>query len=176
MATYRIVPERSEVQIAATSSLHPIHTRARGLEGFLELDVLQGGRVNVQRPARAEVSFPVQHLSSGNPLEDRELKRRIDARRFPSIDGVLGELRATDRDGRYLARGDLTFRGVTNSHEDEVTIEQVDARTLRLVGEHTFDIREFGMDPPRILMFRVEPKVKVSVEIVAATDEGAIAS
>jgi hypothetical protein len=35
------------------------------------------------------------------------------------------------------------------------------------VGEHTFDIRDFGMDPPKILMFRVEPEVNVRVEIVA---------
>ena len=171
MARYRIAPERSEVQIDAKSSLHPIHTSTRGLEGFLELEVLGGGRVNTQSPANAKLSFPVDELSSGNALEDRELKRRIDARRFPSIDGVLDELRETGRDGRYLARGDLTFRGVTNSYEDEITIEQVDERTLRLVGEHIFDIREFGMDPPKIMMFRVEPEVKVRVEIVAAKND-----
>ena len=171
MARYRIAPERSEVQIDAKSSLHPIHTSTRGLEGFLELEVLGGGRVNTHSPANAKLSFPVDELSSGNALEDRELKRRIDARRFPSIDGVLDELRETGRDGRYLARGDLTFRGVTNSYEDEITIEQVDERTLRLFGEHIFDIREFGMDPPKIMMFRVEPEVKVRVEIVAAKND-----
>jgi polyisoprenoid-binding protein YceI len=171
VARYRIDPERSEVQIDAKSSLHPIHTRARGLEGFLELEVLGDGRVNLQVPARAKLSFPVDQLQSGNPLEDRELRRRIDARRFPSIDGVLDELRETGREGRSLARGDLTFRGVTNTYEDEITIEQPDERTLRLVGEHTFDIRDFGMEPPKILMFRVEPDVKVRVEIIAVKNE-----
>jgi polyisoprenoid-binding protein YceI len=171
VATYRIEPERSEVQIDARSSLHPIHTAARGLEGFVELDVLGGGRVNLQSPARAKLAFPVDQLSSGNALEDRELNRRIDARRFPSIDGVLDELRETGREGRHLARGDLTFRGVTNTYEDEVTIEQLDERTLRLVGEHTFDIRDFGMEPPKIMMFRVDPDVKVRVEIVAVKND-----
>jgi polyisoprenoid-binding protein YceI len=170
VTTYAIVPERSEVRIDAQSSLHPIHTSARGLEGFLELEMV-GGRVDLQRPARAKLSFPVDQLSSGNGLEDRELKRRIDARRFPSIDGMLEDLRETGRDGHYLARGDLTFRGVTNSYEEELTIEQVDERTLRLVGVHTFDIREFGMDPPKIMMFRVEPTVTVRVEIVAVKND-----
>jgi polyisoprenoid-binding protein YceI len=131
------------------------------------VDLLEDGRVDVQAPAKARLSLAVDKLSSGNRLEDRELKRRIDARRFPSIDGELGELRGGVTDGRYVARGDLTFRGVTNTYEDEIEIAQVDDRTLSLVGEHTFDIRDFGMDPPKILMFRVEPDVKVRVEIQA---------
>ena len=167
MAGYRIVPEESQVLIDARSSLHPIHTRTSGLEGSLELEVIGGGRLNLQAPANAKLSLPVDNLSSGNALEDRELKRRIDARRFPTISGELSELRETGKDGRYLARGDLTFRGVTNTYEDEITITFEDDRRLRLVGEHTFDIRDFGMDPPKILMFRVEPEVDVRVEIVA---------
>ena len=96
---------------------------------------------------------------------------RIDARRFPTIDGELTELRATGTDNRYVARGDLTFRGVTNTYEDEITITQVDDGTLRLEGAHTFDIRDFGMEPPRILMLRVEPDVSVRVEIIAEKED-----
>lgn len=42
MARFRIVPEKSAVLIEASSSLHPIHTRTEGLEGFLEVDVHDG--------------------------------------------------------------------------------------------------------------------------------------
>ena len=130
MARYRIVPEQSQVLIDARSSLHPIHTRTSGLEGSLDMEVIGGGHVNVQAPANAKLSLPVDDLSSGNALEDRELKRRIDARRFPTINGELSELRETGKDGRYVARGGLTFRGVTNTYEDEITITLVDDRTL----------------------------------------------
>ncbi len=75
------------------------------------------------------------------------------------------------RPGRYLASGDLTFRGVTNTYEDEITITEVDERTLRIAGEHTFDIRDFGMEPPRILMLKVEPNVNVRVEIIAQKED-----
>ena len=34
-------------------------------------------------------------------------------------------------------------------------------------GQSSFDIRDFGMEPPRILMLRVQPEVTVRVEIVA---------
>jgi hypothetical protein len=171
VAHYRIVPERSQVLIDAKSSLHPIHTRTDGLEGFVEMEVFGSGRVNLQSQPLAKLSFPVDKLKSGNPFEDRELKRRIDARRYPTINGELSELRETAKDGRYLARGDLTFRGVTNSHEDEITVTQVDDRTLKLEGEHTFDIRDFNMEPPKILMLKVEPEVSVRVEIIAQKED-----
>ena len=59
------------------------------------------------------------------------------------------------------------FRGVVRRCEDDMSITVVDDRTLRLEGESRFDIRDFGMQPPRILMLRVEPDVAVRVEIVA---------
>jgi hypothetical protein len=167
VARYRIVPEQSLVVIDAKSSLHPIHTRTRGLEGALDLDVLGGGRVNLRAEPRARLSLAVEKLSSGNPLEDRELRRRIEAGRYRSIDGELSDLLETGEETRYVARGDVTFRGVTKTYEDEVVITQVDERTLRLEGTHTFDIRDFGMKPPRILMLRVQPDVDVRIEIIA---------
>ena len=91
--------------ISARSSLHPIDTRTDGLEGYLEVEVLGGGRVNPTVPASGRVSLPVERMSSGNPLEDRELRRRIDARRFPTIEGELTGMAATGKDGRYLVRG-----------------------------------------------------------------------
>jgi polyisoprenoid-binding protein YceI len=170
VATYRIVPDESRVLIDAKSSLHAIHTSASGLEGRLDLDVPGGERVDLRTAATATLSLPVGALKSGNLLEDREVQRRIDARRFPTITGELDELAATGEERQYLARGRITFRGVTNNYEDEVTISRVDANTLRVEGAHTFDIRDFGMEPPKILMLRVEPTVNVRVEIVARKD------
>ncbi len=167
MTRYDIVPERSSVWIEATSNVHPINTRTDGLEGFLDVVLRDGGHLDLDVSPKGELSLSVSRLSSGNVLEDRELQRRIDARRFRTIDGRLTDMRATDRDDRYLVRGDVTFRGVTNSYEQEMTVAQLDEQTLQLDGQATFDIRDFGMEPPRILMFKVRPEVDVRVEVVA---------
>jgi polyisoprenoid-binding protein YceI len=164
MALYTIIPERSRVWIDARSSVHPIHSTTDGLEGFVDLDA-DGDAVGPH--PTAELSFPVSRLSSGNRLEDRELQKRIDARRYPTISGVLTGVVPGADDGRFLVRGDLTFRAVTRSVEDYMTLTVVDDHTIRLEGESTFDVRNFGMEPPRILMLRVEPDVKVRVEIFA---------
>ncbi len=167
MTRYRIVPERSRVWIEARSSLHPIHSRSDGLEGWFDLDVRGTGRVNLAAAPSGHLELPVQKLRSGNPLEDRELKRRIDASRFPTITGDLTTMVRTGADGRYLVEGELTFMGVKRMYRDEMTIERVDDGTVRLGGQSTFDVRDHGLEPPRILMLRVEPMVRVRVEIVA---------
>ena len=169
MARYNIVPERSRVWIDARSSLHPIHSTTDGLEGYIDLDA-SDGRPNLDVPPEGELTLPVTRLSSGNRLEDRELHKRIDERRFPTINGVLTKMEQLDGDSQYRVSGDLAFRGVTRRVEDEMTVNVVDDRTVQLEGQSTFDIRDFGMEPPRILMLRVEPDVVVRVEIVAVKE------
>ena len=52
-----------------------------------------------------------------------------------------------------------------------MTVELPDDRTISMSGQSVFDIRDFGMDPPRILMLKVQPEVTVRVEIVAEEEE-----
>jgi polyisoprenoid-binding protein YceI len=170
MTRYEIVPERSRVRIRARSSLHPIHSESSGIEGWIDLELDGEQRVNVARKPTGELSFPVAQLRSGNPVEDRELQRRIDASHFRTIDGRMTGIESTGTDGTYRVRGDVTFRGVTRNYEDGMTITPLDERTIRLTGERVFDIRDFGMAPPRILFFKVEPDVRVEVELVAVRE------
>ena len=103
-------------------------------------------------------------------MEERELRRHIDSRRFPTIDGELTAMKAAGADGRYHVRGELTFHGVTRTGEDEMEVVFLDDGTVRATGRSTFDVRDFGLEPPRILMFRVQPEVQVRVEIIAQPD------
>lgn len=155
VVAYKILAARSRVWIDARSNVHPIHSSADGLEGFIDFD----------QPA-GKLSFPVAKLSSGNPLERRELQKRIEARKFPTIEGALTSMEPLD-DGRFHVRGDLSFRGVTRSVEGDIVVNVLDDRTIRIEGAATFDIRDFGMEPPRILMLRVEPDVNVRIELIA---------
>lgn len=164
MATFRIDPNRSRVWIEARSSMHPIHGEAEGLEGSIEADVAEG-RIDVAGEPKIQIELPVEKLRSGKKLEDAEMLRRIDARRFPKIKGETTELK--ENNGRYRIRGDLTFHGVTRQVEGEVTVSAPDERSLVIEGEQIFDIREFGVEPPKILMFKVHPDVRVRVMVVA---------
>ena len=150
------------MRIEARSSLHPIHSQTDGIEGFVELDGRDGRLVGGQ------LTLPVKRLRSGNPLEDAEMFRRIDARRFPTIDGVLTDVLSVGENGKHRLRGEVTFRGQTRTCEGEVVVvTTADDYTVMVEGRATFDIRDFGMQPPRILMLRVDPEVEVQIAISA---------
>lgn len=158
------------MSINARSSVHPIHSSTEGLEGYVDLELGPDGGVDLAAPPAAQLSLPVSRLSSGNRMEDRELQKRIDARRYPTINGVLEQMERTGLDGNYQVSGEITFRGVSRPHQDQMTIHRVDSQTIQLAGKSRFDIREFGMEPPRILILKVDPEVEVQVDIVAVKE------
>ncbi len=164
---YRVDPSRSRVWIDARSNVHPIHSTTDGLEGFVDLDIDDDA---IGLPMAGQLSLPVSRLRSGNPFEDRELRRRIEARRHPTIDGTLRTAQPGDAPGAWLVSGELTFRGVTRTSAGTVTITVDGTDAIRLEGASRFNIRDFGMDPPKILMLRVEPHVDVRIEIHAARE------
>ena len=170
MARYKIVPERARVWIDASSNVHPIHSSTDGLVGHVELELGPDGEVDVSQPLGGKLSLPVSRLSSGNRMEDRELQKRIESRRYPTIDGVLKSMERSGTNGSYQVTGDVNFRGVVRPHKDEMTVSEVDAETIQLAGNSKFDIREFGMEPPRVLLLKVSPEVDIRVEIVAVKE------
>ncbi len=171
MARFRFVAERSSVTIDATSSLHPIHTTSDGLEGYVDLEVGTGGEVKAAASPVGELTFPVSRLRSGNAMEDRELYKRVDVRRYPTIGGVLEDLGAPAADGSFVADGTVTFRGVARHYRNPLGIKLVDDRTVELSGSSRFDIRDFGMEPPKVLMLKVHPEVDVTIDVVAEKEE-----
>jgi polyisoprenoid-binding protein YceI len=167
MPTFRIDPHRSRVWIEARSSLHPIQGEASGLEGFIEAN-LADGRVELDGTPRITIELPVENLKSGKALEDMEMLRRVDARRFPTIRGEVRKVEEASGDV-YRMWGDLTFHGVTRPVQGDVKVAASDGH-LVLEGEQTFDIRDFGVQPPKILMLKVHPDVKVRVRVVATPE------
>lgn len=152
--------------IDARSSVHPIHAECHGLEGYVELELDEEGAVSASAAEGGYLELATGRLSSGNPLYDREMRRRIDASSFPRISSTLLSLESAGG-GSYRVRGELTFHGVTRPYEEEITITSIGGRRLELSGRHVFDVTEFGVSPPRIMLLRVYPDVAVTAELVA---------
>jgi hypothetical protein len=162
---YTFDAARSCVWVNARSNLHPINTETRGLEGWVEAAHHADGSLDLTVPMTGTLELPVDRLSSGNQLYDRELKRRIDARRYPLIEGEITGVTGTADPTIYLVAGDLSFHGRTRRFEHEMTITRTDETAIALRGEYVFDIREFNMKPPSMLMVKVYPEVAVRVEL-----------
>jgi polyisoprenoid-binding protein YceI len=175
---YSLDPIRSCVWVDARSSLLPIKTQTRGLQGWVDVALLPDGALDLEVPVQGRLEISVDRFSSGNQLYDRELKRRIDARKHPLIIGQITGVRPAEIAGRYRVAGELSFHGQTREFEHEMAIDvdtestngSTRASTIALKGDRVFDIREFGLKPPSMLMLKVYPEVAVRVELYGSRE------
>lgn len=170
---YELVPDESQVWIEGTSSVHPIRAVATGLTGWVELSLTKSG-LRAGSGVLGEVRVEVARLRSGNSLVDRETRRRIDAQRFPEIVGtaVASERISADR---VSIEGDIAFRGETQRVRGELAVSSpttpegstVAERRVLLEGAQRFDVRDWGLQPPRLALLKVHPEIEVRVRLVA---------
>ena len=69
--------------------------------------------------------------------------------------------------GRYRVAGDLTFHGATRTAEGTVAVTVGADRRLVVDGDQAFDIRDFDLDSPTVLMLRIYPDVRVRLHVEA---------
>lgn len=169
MPRWRILPERSRVSTEMRSSMHPIHATADRIEGSLEGALGADGWPNLEVPHSARFRFPVAELKSGNRLQDMEMQRRMDVRRWPEVEVVVGRVSPAGVPGRYRASGEVRARGVSRPFEGEFVIQVGNGRVV-IEGEHVFDMRDFNVNPPRFLTMKVEPEVRVRAHLEAVEE------
>jgi polyisoprenoid-binding protein YceI len=169
LTRYTFDSVRSCVWVGGRSSLHPINTETRGITGWFETSTRADGSLDLDQPVSGELQLAVEKLTSGNQLYDHELRRRMDARRYPTIAGRLSKVAADGPHPRYVVTGDIAFHGKTRTFEHDMHIEVQDD-AVSLTGDYVFDIREFGMKPPSMLMIRVYPEISVKVELHGTRD------
>lgn len=166
MTRFRVVPGSSSIDTEVRSSVHPIHGRATELTGVVEGEFDGDGRPLLDRPHRGWIEVAVESIHSGNRLTELEMQRRADVGRFPTIRFEVSRAWPVNGSDRYRAAVSVTAHGRTQAFEEDFRVRR-DGRRLVLDGQHTFDMRDFGVNPPRIFTLRVEPEVRVSVRLVA---------
>jgi polyisoprenoid-binding protein YceI len=170
LTRYTLDSVRSCVWVSGRSSLHPINTETRGITGWFQAATRPDGSLDLDESVSGELELAVERLTSGNQLYDRELRRRIDARHYPTIKGRLTNIVPGGSHPDYVVTGDIDFHGKTRTFEHGMQIEVHDAG-IALTGADVFDIREFGMKPPSMLMVRVYPEITVRVELHGVRDQ-----
>lgn len=167
---FRLVADRSVVLIDVRSTVGPLSFGAIGVRGSIDAVVVDGA-LCTDRPPSARLEVDVSGLSSGNGLYDAELLRRIDARQFPNAVVDLQEWATSGPGARYRLKGALTFHGVTRPAQGTVSVVAVSDRRLIITGEQVFDIRDFAIPSPTVLMLRIYPDVRVRLHVEAELEE-----
>lgn len=165
-ARFAVVPDRSVILIEARSTVGPITFGAVGVTGVIEAEV-HDGQVQPGRAPSADLEIEVTRLRSGNGLYDAELLRRIDARRHPVVALDLRGCSAVGSADRFHVDGDVTFHGATRPIHGTVNVSLHSPRKLVVSGEQVFDIRDFDIASPTVLMLRIYPDVLVQLQVEA---------
>lgn len=169
LTRYSFDSVRSCIWVSGRSSLHPINTETRGITGWFEAVTAGDGSLDLDQAVSGELELAVERLTSGNQLYDRELRRRMDARRYPTIAGRVTDVVVDGSHPDYLVTGEISFHGRTRTFSHAMRIE-AHGDGISLTGDDVFDIREFGMKPPSMLMVRVYPEISVRVELQGTRD------
>ncbi|MEN8113597.1 MAG: YceI family protein [Actinomycetota bacterium] len=150
--------DTATIAFTATSSVHTI--RAKGtVRGWLEATI-DDGAFAPGTELNGELLVPLAGLSSGNSLIDREMRRRVDV-------GVFPEIKAVVESTESIAGSDATIDGIVAFLGGGVLVEgEIELHEgPRLTGVGEFDVRWWGLEPPRLLMFQVDPIVTVEIDL-----------
>lgn len=166
MAEYRVIDSESEIRIDGKSSLHPIHGQLRPghLSGSLTIEG-DGADLGPGSAWEGRLELPITAFSFGNAMYDRELPKRVEAGRYPAVTLNLEGVEP-DGDGRWRLSLSLTVHGRTKSFQQTVEVSQIAAGKLAVSGSHHFDVRDFGIEPPKMLGMKVHPEFEVTVRAV----------
>ncbi len=170
---HKAVKERFEVASAdssltfyAAAPTQSAYGKTTELSGFFELAWNADGSLAVEPAPNMHVEFKVESLRTGNDLQDREMWKLIDSKRFPKIAGDLRALSGGAVRGRYSAAGQITLAGLARRYEGEFRLDREPQR-IALDGEVKIDVRDFGLKPIKLLVLGVAPLVRVRLHLVA---------
>lgn len=155
---WTIDPNGTSVTFTASSSIHPIRSSGNA-SGWFEAAFDDAGYAP-DHATQGRLEVPIAGLLSGNPLVDREMRRRVDTTAHPLI---VAEIETTEETAGNTARisGTIAFLDVETLVQGELSL----LPGPRLVGAGEFDVRWWGLEPPRLLMLRVDPIVTVEIDL-----------
>jgi YceI-like domain len=155
----------SSLTFTATSSSFPVYGKVAEMSGYVE-GVWHHRRLALDPSPQMHVEFQVESLRTGNDLQDREMWKLIDSKRFPKILADLGQLSAGSVPDRYAAVGEITLAGLARRYEGSLTLRR-DGELVSIDGDINIDVRHFGLKPMNLLVLSVEPLVRVRLRLLA---------
>ncbi|HEY5012502.1 MAG TPA: YceI family protein [Acidimicrobiia bacterium] len=166
MARFDLVPGGSEVRVSASTSLQTVTMTTGDVAGHLDAETTPGGVFLAVAVPWCRIELPVGSLHSGNPLYDREGRRRFDAERYPLVAAELVTAIPLGA-GVHRVTWHLTFHGATHDVIGDLVARAVDADSIVVDGDNLVDVRDWGVQPGGLLVIRVHPRARFAVHLLA---------
>lgn len=162
--------DRSAILIDVRSNVGPISFGTTSITGYLEATTQDGVILPDPVPV-SRLSVAMASLRSGNRLYDAELGQRLNVRRHPDCTIDLEEITALAEPGRFNVTGEVTLHGITHSADGSVSATIEPDGNCLVSGQQVFDIRDFDIPTPSVLMLRIYPDVVVHMRLELAPED-----
>jgi polyisoprenoid-binding protein YceI len=163
---FDVQPDRSAVLVKARSNVGPISFATSQVTGVITAEI-DGKVIDLEAPITADLTVSLRELTSGNSFYDTELKRRMDARRYPEATLHLEQVERAAESKEFGLSGRIELHAVVRPLRGVVTVERLELDRMVIRGQQTLDVREFGLDVPATLALKIYPEVSVEMHLEA---------
>jgi polyisoprenoid-binding protein YceI len=141
--------------------LHSFQGKAKAVHGEIQ------GEANDLAGIKGTLEFPVDSLSTGVGMRDRDMRGRyLESVRYPQIAFSMNGLSLSDS-GRYEVRGTLAIHGVIRPLRVPVTFSpNPDTSSLYARGRFTVLLSDFGLERPGFLFNVMRDKVDIGFSLL----------
>lgn len=153
--------EKSQLSIFGTSSLHDWEIEAENFTGNSDITLKDDNLVI----NKLSFNVPVKSLKSGKSAMDDNTYKALKAKDHPTISYKLEKVISAkpSSDGFDLrTSGLLTIAGTTKTIEMPVKANTVNG--IQFTGETTFNMSDYGVDPPTALFGTIKTGDKVTIK------------
>ena len=156
--------QRGLVEVKARSSVHDTTTKYSKIEGTIDFDP------DNTAAAQAELTVDMRVFDAGDRLKNWKLKSDLDPDSHPTATFTLAgfdEIHEVTA-GQYtaVAKGQLKWRGKVPMIKIKGKAS-IDRRSIDAQATFDLNVRDLGVTPPKILMFKVEEIVSIHVTFFA---------
>ena len=156
--TFQLKPDESKMTIKGTSTLHDWESEVESISASAE--------VEDKTIRRGTFEAEVRSIKSGNSTMDDNTYKAMDADKYPKIFFSMENQKLEG--GKMPVSGKLTIAGTTRTVDLSLIAEQWAEDQLLLKGVYTFDMSDFGIDPPRAMLGAIRTDDEITVEFSIA--------
>lgn len=159
----------SRVWVEGTSTVRSYRCESTSAQGTA---TTAQGTPSVEQVAsqvrRAEITIPVASLDCRNGTMNGHMRKALKSDANPNIRFRLAGLQAAQGEGAVRMNGTLSIAGTERPVSIDATVAQADGGQLRVRGQKTFPMTEFGVTPPSLMMgtMKVRDPVTVHFDVV----------
>ena len=178
---FAIAPQ-STLMLYGNSTLHKFSFEAQKIAGELTVatDSMRKNPLEaVVNDRQGQVSIPVVQLKSGEKGLDKNMRKAMEAKKYPEITFTLKDIQnveESDSAGNWKtmqAQGLLEISGTENQITLDIRGTQVSDTKLRFTGQTNLRMTDYGIEPPtmRLGAIKTENKMKITFNIIIESNQ-----